>query len=64
MFATWLSKILTPLRHLSSSLKDTFDFLDKIKNLTLGNKLMASLDVESLFTNLSVNFFFTILQLI
>ena len=54
--ATWLSEILTPLRHHPSSLKDTFDFLDKIKNLTPGNKLMASLDVKSLFTNVPVNF--------
>ena len=54
--ATWLSEILTPLRHHPSSLKDTFNFLDKIKNLTPGNKLMANLDVKSLFTSVPVNF--------
>ena len=56
--ATWLSEILTPLRHHLSSLKDTFDFFEKIKNLTPGKKLMASLDVKSLFTNVPVNFTF------
>ena len=47
---------MSVLRHHPSSLRDTFDFLDKIKNLTPGNKLMASLDVKSLFTHVPVNF--------
>ena len=47
--AAWLSKILTPLRHRQTTVKD-------ISNLSASDKIMASLDVTSLFTNVPVNF--------
>ena len=55
--AIWLFKILSPLCDHSSSLKDTFSFLNQIKNFFCGKHcLMASLDVKSLFTNVSPDF--------
>jgi len=54
--ATWLSEILTPLRHHKATVKDLFEFLQRISNMTSDGKIMASPDVKSLFTNISVNF--------
>ena len=54
--AAWLSEILTPLRHHQAIVKDSFKFLQRISNLNASDKIMASLDVKSLFTNVSVNF--------
>ena len=54
--AAWLSEILTPLRQHTSVVKDTFDFLDDISGLSINNKVMASFDVKSLFTNIPVQF--------
>ena len=54
--AAWLSEILSPLREHHSSVKDTFDFLRKIKDVNIQNKVMSSLDVKSLFTNIPVDF--------
>ena len=39
----------------SSHLKDTSQFIDKIRNENLVNKRMVSFDVESLFTQVPVN---------
>ena len=52
----WLTEILTPLRHHHFSVKDTFEFLDRIRHVKLHNQLMASLDVKSRFTNVPVDF--------
>ena len=54
--AAWLSEILSPLREHHTAVKDTFDFLDKIKDINIRDKTMSSLDVKSLFTNIPVNF--------
>ena len=54
--ATWLTEILTPLRHHQTILKDTFEFLDKIKHVSIKDKIMASFDVKSLFTNILLQF--------
>ena len=54
--AAWLSEILTPLRHHQAIVKDSFEFLQRISNLNASDKIMASLDVKSLFTNVPVNF--------
>ena len=54
--AAWLSKILTPLRHHQATVKDSFKFLQRNSNLSASDKIMASLDVKSFFTNVPVNF--------
>ena len=51
---SWLSEILTPLRQHTSVVKDTFDFLNDISGLSINNKIMASFDARSLFTNIPV----------
>ena len=54
--AAWLSEILTPLRHHQATIKDSCEFLQRRSNLSARNKIMASLDVKSLLTNVPVNF--------
>ena len=54
--AKWLSDILSPLRSHSTNLKETFSFIDKVKNLSLNDWVMYSFDVVSLFTNLPLQF--------
>ena len=54
--AKWLSEILTPLRHHSTTVKDTFDFLHRLDSISIDDKIMGSFDVRSLFTNIPVNF--------
>ena len=54
--AAWLSEILTLLRQHTSVVKDTFDFLNDISGFSINNKVMASFDVRSLFTNIPVQF--------
>ena len=51
--AQWLVELLEPMRKAVSkySLKDTFDFVNRVKDLNVSNKVMLSFDVESLFTN-------------
>lgn len=51
--ARWLAELLEPVRKLLSthSLKDKFDFVNTINGLNVSNKLMFSLDITSLFTN-------------
>nr|CAJ00247.1 TPA: reverse transcriptase [Schistosoma mansoni] len=52
--AKWLMQILKPLHKeiVKHSVKDSFEFVNNIKNLSLKNKFMISLDVTSLFTNI------------
>ena len=60
--AKWLAEMLEPLReHMCElSLRDSFEFVDLIKDLNINSKQMCSLDVSSLFTNVplveTVNF--------
>ncbi|CAH8435813.1 unnamed protein product [Dicrocoelium dendriticum] len=51
--AKWLVKRLEPVRKAIArySLKDTFDFLDSVRQIELAGRQMFSLDVVSLFTN-------------
>ena len=51
--AKWLAEILEPVRRELAiySLRDTFQFVDKVNDLQVGDQYMCSLDVESLFTN-------------
>ena len=58
--AEYLDEILKPISNESRySLKDTFDFCNKIKELNkstnLKNSIMVSFDVSSLFTNIPTN---------
>ena len=52
--ARWLAELLEPVRqHVSQhSLRDTFQFVDQIKDSNIEDKQMFSLDVQSLFTNI------------
>ncbi|BHF66006.1 hypothetical protein SprV_0200902000 [Sparganum proliferum] len=54
--AKWLVEKLKPLQsHLYPlSLKDSFEFVDAIKNINVAGRRMLSLDVASLFTNVPV----------
>ena len=60
--AKWLAEILKPVhRELTRySVRDTFDFIERIKDKNVNDKTMFSLDVSSLFTNVplveTVNF--------
>ena len=60
--ARWLAEILRPVhRELTKySVRDTFDFIERIKDNNVNDKTMFSLDVSSLFTNVplveTVNF--------
>ena len=51
--AQWLVELLEPMRKsvCKHSLKNTFDFVDWVKDLNVSNKVMLSFDVESFFTN-------------
>ena len=55
--AKWLNSILDPIRKSLSiySVKDTFEFIECIKNINVKRKSMLSLDVTSLFTNVPLN---------
>ena len=48
----WLANMLKPVRDKFNKhcLKDTFEFVDKVRNLNVKNAWMCSLDVSSLFT--------------
>ena len=54
--AKWLTDILEPVREklCKHSLKDSFSFVEEVKNLDVTGKFMLSLDVTSLFTNVPV----------
>ena len=55
--AVWLNKILMPLRKQDFNIKDTFDFQEKYSNMfNLNTKTVASFDVKSLLTNITVDF--------
>ena len=42
--AVWLSKILTTLRHHQATVKDSFEFLQRVSNLSASDNIMASLE--------------------
>ena len=53
----WLNTILTPLQEQSSVLKDTFSFCKLISKIPqLNQTFLVSFVVQSLFTNIQVNF--------
>ena len=49
--AKFLAKLLLLLTKNDSILKDTFDFVNRLKATTLSSTFMVSFDVSSLFTN-------------
>ena len=54
--SSWISKKLTPcLNRISNShIVNTVDFINKLHNVNLNNKIMISFDVDSLFTSVPV----------
>ena len=55
--AKWLTKVLEPIRSKMAvhSLKDTFQFVQYIADKNINDQIMASFDVESLFTNVPLH---------
>ena len=49
--AKFLAKLLLPLTKNDNIQKDTFDFVNRLKSITLQSAFMVSFDVSSLFTN-------------
>ena len=51
--AQWIAKLLEPIRKRMAqhSLKDSFEFVEKIKDIDISGKSLFSFDVVSLFTN-------------
>ena len=49
--AKFLAKLLLPLTKNDNILKDTFDFVNRLKSITLQSAFTVSFDVSSLFTN-------------
>ena len=54
--AKWLSQNLGFLREHPTNLKDSFTFVNNMKDKFLHNKVMVSFDVISLFTNIPVDY--------
>ncbi|VDK69936.1 unnamed protein product [Dibothriocephalus latus] len=54
--AKWVAAKLKPLQHQLAprSYRDTFDFIDDIKDVNLNGMIMFSIDVSSLLTNVPV----------
>ncbi|CAH8477181.1 unnamed protein product [Schistosoma mattheei] len=52
--ARWFTRCLEPVRKklAAYSLKDSFEFVQKLDNLNVSDKFMVSFDVSSLFTNI------------
>ena len=50
--SSWLCGLLTPLIPTKYTTKDTFSFVNDIRMQDVGNKVMVSFDVVSLFTNI------------
>ena len=54
--AKWRTSKLSFLRDHSTNIKDSFKLIDNIKDKCFQNKIMASFDLKSLFTIISVSF--------
>jgi len=48
--------IRSVITKLYTTAKDSFEFLQQTSNLTLGSKIIASLDVKILFAKITVNY--------
>lgn len=55
--ASWLAKALLPVKeHFSNfCVKDSFEFVNKIRNLHVNDNTMVSFDIKSLFTSVPIN---------
>jgi hypothetical protein len=62
--ASWLSEVLQPVREIYSkySIKDSFDFVEKLHTYNLKDLKMFSFDVTSLFTSVPVDETITIIM--
>lgn len=47
--------IIQPLTVNNYTLQNSYDFVREIRNINMSNKIMASFDVQSLFTNIPLN---------
>ena len=55
--SVWLNKILDPLRKHPATIKDSFEFVEKITQMPdLQNRTLASFDAKNLFTNIPLKF--------
>lgn len=53
--AKYFVKIIEPLTTNQYTTKNSFEFVNELKNIDITNKVMASFDVESLFTNIPLD---------
>ena len=53
--AKFFVPIIEPLTTNCYTLKNSYDFVKEINNIDMSNKVMASFDVQSLFTNIPLN---------
>ena len=53
--AKFFVPIIEPLTINKFTLKNSYDFVKEIKNIDMSNKVMASFDIQSLFTNVPLN---------
>ena len=53
---TRMGKLDHMVKLVINGLKDSFDFLSRVSNLNSDNKVIASLNVKILFTNVFVDF--------
>ena len=53
--AKYFVKIVEPITYNKYTVKNSFDFANELKSIDLSNKVMASFDVESLFTNIPLD---------
>ena len=53
--AKFFVPIIEPLTVNNFTLQNSYDFVKEIRNINMSNKIMASFDVQSLFTNIPLN---------
>ena len=53
--AKYLVKVIEPITTNKYTLKNSHDFVNEIKSVNMSNKVMASFDVKSLFTNIPLD---------
>ena len=53
--AKYFVKVIEPLTTNKYTIKNSFEFVKEIKDIDISNKVMASFDVESLFTNIPLD---------
>ena len=54
--AKWLTGKISSLRDHSTNLKNSFKFIDNIKDKCFHNKIIVSFDAKRLFSNIPISF--------